>query len=273
MSLKRSHSPSPSPPNHFTSSPINDRKSTFIAIFSPTLSGADLRRIPAFKRADHKILATRKLSSQRTLGGQGKQLHVTNSDDDGEKYAGKHLERVLNELRVEGSVVVGRWYGGVLLGPVRFEHIRNVAREAVGLWLGSVGRGADGDEVGGGKRTKVEDAVSGNEEGKVETMDEVMAKRVQESIEKEKLLQDLEERDKSIVSLRKLLATKDKKDEESKEGEGASSPISSQARPPIDYEKMPLARLRQLEKARDATIGFILKQIDAAEAKEKKAVG
>ena len=33
-----------------------------------------------------------------------------------------------------GSVCVARWYGGVLLGPVRFKHITDCAREAVGMW-------------------------------------------------------------------------------------------------------------------------------------------
>jgi hypothetical protein len=38
----------------------------------------------------------------------------------------------------------------------------------------------------------------------------------------------------------------------------------------MDYSAMPLQRLRQLEKARDATIGFILKQLDKAEEEEKQ---
>ncbi|KAF6029657.1 IMPACT [Bugula neritina] len=50
-------------------------------------------------------------------------------DDDGEAQAGS---RVLHLLNIVGAVnvlvVVSRWYGGILLGPDRFKHINNCAR-------------------------------------------------------------------------------------------------------------------------------------------------
>ncbi len=50
--------------------------------------------------------------------------------DDGEYAAGIKLAYLL-ELRKENGVlvVVTRWYGGIPLGPKRFHHIVNCARE------------------------------------------------------------------------------------------------------------------------------------------------
>jgi putative IMPACT (imprinted ancient) family translation regulator len=52
------------------------------------------------------------------------------NDDDGEDAAGARLAHLL-EMRKEDCifVVVSRWYGGIKLGPKRFAHINNVARE------------------------------------------------------------------------------------------------------------------------------------------------
>ncbi len=52
------------------------------------------------------------------------------NNDDGENAAGSKLAYLL-ELRKEDGVlvVVTRWYGGIPLGPKRFHHIVNCARE------------------------------------------------------------------------------------------------------------------------------------------------
>ena len=51
-------------------------------------------------------------------------------DDDGESAAGGRLLRLLTLVGAENVlVVVSRWYGGVLLGPARFTHINNAARQ------------------------------------------------------------------------------------------------------------------------------------------------
>lgn len=52
------------------------------------------------------------------------------NDDDGEDGAGRCLAHLL-EMRGEDGVLVlvSRWYGGTKLGPKRFAHITNVARE------------------------------------------------------------------------------------------------------------------------------------------------
>lgn len=65
-------------------------------------------------------------------GADNKQNKILKHDnyDDGENAAGSKLAYLL-ELRKEDGVlvVVTRWYGGVPLGPKRFHHIVNCARE------------------------------------------------------------------------------------------------------------------------------------------------
>jgi hypothetical protein len=263
MAQKRPHSPSPTVATSvsdqiYTSSKIHDRASTFIGLFTPSVAGPrKLQSHPTLKGTDHKMLAVRKPSAQRTLSASQKPIMDVWSDDDGEKYAGKHLERLLTEMEVEGCVVVGRWYGGTLLGPVRFEHIKNVAREAVELW-----KREQGGDV---KRVKVDDG--GSVQG-------------DEKAEKEKFVTELKERDESILMLRKLLADKNAKKEEIEKSKSESTavatsgaegkPVASPAKQ-VNYDDMPLTRLKQLDKARDATIAFLLKQIDAAEQRDTMA--
>jgi hypothetical protein len=232
------------------------------------------------------MVAWRRPSAQRTLGlglaassaGVGKTICTTGSDDDGEKYAGKRLERVLIDLDVQGTIVVARWYGGILLGPVRFTHIENVAREAIGKWKSkSKQRQQTETTQGQAKRQKTAGLGGGDED------------EAQLAAERARLARQLAERDNSIVVLRGLLAEKTAKHQPDvlQDGAGAGAvasqgtPVqattatgtsSSQSSPAkkMDYSEMPLQRLRQLDKARDATIAFILKQIDKAEEEEKK---
>jgi len=52
------------------------------------------------------------------------------SEDDGEQWAGTHVLKVMrSEAIMDAVVVVSRWYGGTMLGPVRFTHIQDCARE------------------------------------------------------------------------------------------------------------------------------------------------
>jgi hypothetical protein len=54
-------------------------------------------------------------------------------EDDGERYGAKAIEKVIKQLgATDVLVVVSRWYGGTMLGPVRFQHIENCARAALG---------------------------------------------------------------------------------------------------------------------------------------------
>lgn len=61
---------------------------------------------------------------------EGNDILKHDNDDDGEDAAGSRLAHLL-EMRNETNalVVVSRWFGGIHLGPKRFAHITNVARE------------------------------------------------------------------------------------------------------------------------------------------------
>lgn len=145
-------------------------------------------------------------------------------------------------MRVEGAVVVARWYGGVMLGPVRFTHIEDVVRDAVRAWR----QGED------------------SEEGKVRRV-------LEEERVRRELVEELRERDASIRVLRELLESKTRI-EGKDEGDGvvATRPSIQSVRE-IDYGTLTLERLRQMDKARDSTIAFLLKRIDEIEKKEAAA--
>eukprot|EP00891_Asterochloris_glomerata_P005293 jgi/Astpho2/5293/Aster-x1287 len=109
---------------------FTERKSTFQAHLAQVTSVKQVEAVMALlkqnnkiARATHNILAYRiKLPS---LGSW-----ISDADDDGEAQAGGrllHLLQVVNASDV--MVVVSRWYGGVLLGPARFQHINNAARD------------------------------------------------------------------------------------------------------------------------------------------------
>ena len=211
----------------FRSSPIIDRSSRFIAIYSPSLSAKELQALDEIKTATHKIAAWRKPSSQQALNSQ--LLIEAGHDDDGEKYGGKTLEKVMISTNAQGAVVVARWYGGVMLGPVRFDHMKKCAHEAISGWT------QDRDLIN--KKNKIED----------------------ERMMKERLVRSLPERDNSITVLRGLLAEKKR-----------TSPSNTKAnttptKVPI-YRNMPLSALQKLEQVRDATIAWILSEIEKAES-------
>jgi putative IMPACT (imprinted ancient) family translation regulator len=221
----------------FISNPIEDRGSTHIGLYSPSITAKQLQARPDVKEASHRIAAWRTPGNQRSLSG--KPIYDLGHDDDGEQYAGKKLEKLLADLNVEGAVVVARWYGGILLGPVRFQHFENCAREAISKWRQSVA-----DEA---KRRKVEE---------------------DERLQKEKLAKVLEQRDASIAVLRDLLT--EKKSTPNSNGQKSPQHIQSQGCfNNTDYSMMDLPTLKRLEKARDGTLTWILKQIDKAEDVQK----
>jgi hypothetical protein len=194
-------------------------------------------------------------------------------------------------MQVEGVIVVARWYGGVMLGPVRFTHMENCATEAVRMWMA---RGGEFHPVGGGGHghrialtpTPTPTApvtATPNPAGKQDGDDEA---------ERARLANQLVERDHSIVVLRGLLAemakgkasniitgTETRTGTETGDGKPDSSPAlpstatstDSAASPAkkLDYSSMSLVRLKQLERARDATIAFILRQLDKVEEEQK----
>ncbi|CAD0106482.1 unnamed protein product [Aureobasidium uvarum] len=235
---KRPRSPSPRKDtsddldhDFWVSEPIEDRTSFFKAFFSPTMPSKKLQNLDQIKDASHRILAWRSPSSQRTLVGNVRTLE-TGTDDDGERYGGRHVLKVIEEMRVEGALVVARWYGGIMLGPARFAHIENSARDAIRAWR-------QNEDSEGQKRRRIED----------------------EDMEKASLIVELADRDQNILVLRRLL------EEKTKQMQSQTEP-KAPSRPPIpapDYSTMPLERLRQFDKARDSTVAFLLKKINEAE--------
>jgi len=246
MSHKRKASPPTLAPhtNIHYSPRIHDRDSTFIAAYSDKATIRTLQQLSDFSSADHRMGAWRKPSAQRSIAPGGRKIYETGHDDDGEKYGGKRLEKLLEDMQVEGSVVVARWYGGVMLGPVRFTHIVSCGRDAVRKGMS----GGVGEEGGGGnKRAKIES------EGKM--------------VDRKKLEEVLAARDASISVLRGLLAEKLAAASSGNEDARVSA---SPAKIP-NYSNMPVGALERLEKARDATLAWLLQEIDKAEMQVKEA--
>ncbi|KAL5121904.1 hypothetical protein ACEQ8H_000120 [Pleosporales sp. CAS-2024a] len=233
MALKRERSTSPSAfPRIFKSSRIDEQTSSFIGAFSPSLSAKDLQHLPEFRTATHKIAAWRTRSRQKSLVPLSKILYDLGHDDDGEKWAGGRLQSVLNDTQAEGVIVVARWYGGQNIGPVRFTHMETCAKEAIWKWKAA--------------STQAEKEAASKKQ------------RVNDEAKRKELVQNLQERDFNIFALRKLLAEKKAKLEDQE-----MAPPTPQK--PQAYEKMGMDALWRVDKARDATIAFILKQIDKVE--------
>ncbi|KAH8726345.1 hypothetical protein GQ44DRAFT_739136 [Phaeosphaeriaceae sp. PMI808] len=159
-------------------------------------------------------------------------LYDLGHDDDGEKWAGGRLQNVLKDTEAEGVVVVARWYGGQNIGPIRFTHIENCAKEAIWKWKVA---STQATQEAASKKQKTDDEATRKE-----------------------LVRNLQERDFNIFALRKLLAEKKAKLEDIE-----SAPPTPQK--PQVYGKMSMDALTRVDKARDATIAFILKQIDKVE--------
>ena len=121
-------------PEYARSEHITDRSSKFIGYFSKTMSRVQLQALPEIKSASHKMAAWRVGSKQKTLTQSGHTTIDVGYDEDGEKGSGWRLKRILEEGTIIGVIVVARWYGGVMLGPKRWEHIEDVAKEAIARW-------------------------------------------------------------------------------------------------------------------------------------------
>jgi hypothetical protein len=209
---------------------VEDQRSIFVAAFSHSLSVKALQRLPEFQTATHRIAAWRKRSRQRSLTPETKVLYDLGYDDDGEKWAGNRLQHVLEDMKVEGVVVVARWYGGQNIGPVRFTHIENTAKEAIWKW-------------------KVADAAITHQQA-------AKRQKVERETRRNQLEENLRERDLNIFVLRGLLADKKAR----LNGTEPAPPTPQKGLP--DYSKMTMEALQRVDRARDATIAFILKQID-----------
>lgn len=150
-----------------TSQEIRDRGSTFIANIYRATNADEARKAVAHlrnvthgsHRASHEMYAWRcmVLKSGRTgLGGPDDFKVDSGCEDDGEKYGGGKILKIMqSEGIIDAVLVVSRWYvtivfersvaliyllifcvilllprfGGEMLGPARFSHIETCARE------------------------------------------------------------------------------------------------------------------------------------------------
>lgn len=89
---------------------------------------AKLKLNSKIARATHNIYAYRVLKTF----ADGRVVEYKDCDCDGETGAGPKLLRLLHLMRETGIIViVTRWYGGIHLGPDRFRHITNAARDVI----------------------------------------------------------------------------------------------------------------------------------------------
>jgi hypothetical protein len=125
--------------------PLVDKKSTFQAHLCQVHTEKQVREAlhqlitssSKIQRATHNMYAWRIVERRQPRNHyEIDETSVTSTtikhdnDDDGEDSAGSKLAYLLDMRKDENVlVVVSRWYGGIQLGPKRFAHIVNVARE------------------------------------------------------------------------------------------------------------------------------------------------
>lgn len=109
--------------------PITDRRSTFQPHLAPVVTPKQVKMVLDKLYENKKIAsATHNIHAYR-IYCEDKQTFLQDCEDDGETAAGGRLLHLLQILDVRNvMVVVSRWYGGILLGPDRFKHINNCAR-------------------------------------------------------------------------------------------------------------------------------------------------
>ncbi|XP_038664492.1 protein IMPACT isoform X2 [Scyliorhinus canicula] len=112
--------------------PITDRRSTFQAHLAPVVTPNQVKLLLHDLYQNKKIVnATHNIYAYR-IYCEDKQTFLQDCEDDGETAAGGRLLHLLQILDARNVlVVVSRWYGGILLGPDRFKHINNCARNVL----------------------------------------------------------------------------------------------------------------------------------------------
>ncbi|XP_029284794.1 protein IMPACT isoform X3 [Cottoperca gobio] len=110
-------------------STITDRRSTFQPHLAPLVTPRQVKMVLEKLYENKKIAsATHNIYAYR-IYCEDKHSFLQDCEDDGETAAGGRLLHLLQILDVHNVlVVVSRWYGGILLGPDRFKHINNCAR-------------------------------------------------------------------------------------------------------------------------------------------------
>ncbi|GAA5868455.1 hypothetical protein JCM3774_005386 [Rhodotorula dairenensis] len=131
------------------SDPITDRQSTFIAHAAPCSNHTQAHTLHSHIRnlragthpveCSHEILAYRCLTlkpGKTGLDSENDFKVVIDGDDDGEKGGAAVIKEVLTqEGGIDVAIVISRLYGGIMLGPVRFAHMRKCASQALSRLL------------------------------------------------------------------------------------------------------------------------------------------
>ncbi|KAI0705758.1 UPF0029-domain-containing protein [Cerioporus squamosus] len=113
--------------------PILDRKSAFVGRACRITDPSQVPLILAHLLSDRKIARAAHPIINAWRCRVGNVLHQDN-DDDGETAAGGRLAHLLQILEVDNVlVIVTRYFGGIHLGPDRFKHINQAARNALEL--------------------------------------------------------------------------------------------------------------------------------------------
>ncbi|OBZ70326.1 Protein IMPACT [Grifola frondosa] len=113
--------------------PIMDRKSSFIGRACRITDPSQVPMILSHLMSDRKISRAAHPIINAWRCRVGSILHQDN-DDDGESAAGGRLAHLLQILEVDNVlVIVTRYFGGIHLGPDRFKHINQAARNALEL--------------------------------------------------------------------------------------------------------------------------------------------
>ncbi|GMK56446.1 hypothetical protein CspeluHIS016_0302860 [Cutaneotrichosporon spelunceum] len=124
-------------PHITSSSPITDRKSQFVGHACRVADEEDVLVVVSHLLQDRRIARAAHPTiwayrTVREVGGPAGRVVESDYDDDGETQAGSRLQHLLQVLDLTGVlVVVTRWFGGIHLGPDRFKHINQAARDAL----------------------------------------------------------------------------------------------------------------------------------------------
>lgn len=127
-------------PEIFHGESVVDRKSVFQGhcagvqrIEHVNIFLCKLKENKKIENAFHNMWAYRidKSDPNAKIAGKSASI-IQDCDDDGEQAAGGRLLSLLQILNVVNvMIVVTRWYGGIQLGPARFKHINNAARDSL----------------------------------------------------------------------------------------------------------------------------------------------
>ncbi|XP_012272330.1 protein IMPACT-A [Orussus abietinus] len=119
-------------PQIFHGEVIIDRKSSFQGHAAVIKSKEEIKVVLNKLLENRKVQhATHNIYAYRIYQENTKSF-IQDCEDDGESQAGTRLLHLLQIIDIRNVIViVSRWYGGIHLGPDRFRHINNAARQVL----------------------------------------------------------------------------------------------------------------------------------------------